>query len=213
MSAEFSISPEQRQNEIRNVRERVLNKGRLFVLLLGPSAIGKSTIIQEMNHRANDAYEYVKPIITRPNRPGETDKVSVTNSEFDKMENDNAFVTVNRLYGTRYGTPLRGILEPLTRKNNPILDYPLSTVDALSRPEYDTLKFYIYPPSIDVYRKRIQESGRDTEGRLESGLEELGKLEENCLIDRNIDISIINHDGESAATAQCIIDTINRVAF
>lgn len=208
--SEFDVSAGLRDQEVGKLMERDLNRNRLFVLLLGPSATGKSTIIAEMNEQSQDCvYEYVKPIMTRPNRPGETNKIHVSDDEFDHLEQAGEFVVVNGLYGVRYGTPLKGILEPLDRGNVPILDYPLETVHALQRPEYDTLNFYIYPSSIKEWQGRVESSGRNTAGRLESGIRELGSLATSGLLHPDIDISIVNADGQADRAAAEILDVIN----
>jgi ribose 1,5-bisphosphokinase len=210
--SEFSFPTSHRQAEIGKTLRRELTKERLFVLLLGPSATGKSTIIEELNRQASDTYfEYVKPIVTRPNRPNETDKISVADSEFDAMEASGKFVVVNGLYGVRYGTPLEGILSPLSRGNMPILDYPLETVSALQRPEYDTLNFYIYPPSLEAWRGRIESSGRNTDGRLEAGTQELGSLAVAGFSHPDIDVSIVNAEGAASVAANDILDAIQQV--
>lgn len=208
--SEFHISDNLRVQEFERLQQRNLCRDRLFVLLLGPSATGKSTIIAEMNDQSQDCkFEYVKPIMTRPNRPGETDKIHVSDQEFDLLDQADEFVVVNGLYGVRYGTPLKGILDPLQKGNVPILDYPLETVHALQRPEYDTLNFYIYPSSMEEWRGRIEASGRNTAGRLETGIRELGSLATNGLLHPDIDISIVNADGQADRAAAEILDLIN----
>lgn len=208
--SEFRISDSLHAQEVERVKDRNLSRDRLFVLLLGPSATGKSTIISELNDQSRDCeFEYVKPIMTRPNRPGETDKIHVSDQEFDMLDQAGEFVIVNGLYGVRYGTPLKAILEPLQRGNMPILDYPLETVGALQRPEYDTLKFYIYPSSMKEWQGRVEASGRNTSGRLESGVRELGLLAMSGLLHPNIDISIVNADGQADRAAAEILDVIN----
>lgn len=210
--SEFVFSSDHRQVELDQTRLRNLTKERLFVLLLGPSATGKSTLIQELNAQATDTYfEYVKPIITRPNRPNETDKVSVTDSEFDSMAARGEFVVVNGLYGVRYGTPLQGITSPLSKGNTPILDYPLEAVGALQRPEYDTLNLYIFPPSLETWRGRIESSDRNLDGRLEAGIRELGSLAMTGFSHPDIDVSIVNAQGASAEAAHDILDVIRQV--
>lgn len=208
--SEFHISDNLRAQEFERLKRRNLTCDRLFVLLLGPSATGKSTIISQMNGQSRDyEFEYVKPIMTRPNRPGETDKIHVSDQEFDLLEQADEFVAVNGLYGVRYGTPLQGILEPLQKGNVPILDYPLETVHALQRPEYDTLSFYIYPSSMEEWRERVEVSGRNTAGRLEAGIRELGSLATNGLFHPDIDVSIVNANGQADRAAAEILDVIN----
>lgn len=201
-----------RQAEIDKTRQRNLSKERLFVLLLGPSATGKSTLIKELNIQTQETkFDYVKPVITRPNRPNETDKVSVSDEAFDAMEMKGEFVIVNNLYGVRYGTPMKGITSPLEKGDIPILDYPLETVAALQRPEYDTLNLYIYPPSIEVWRGRIESSGRNLDGRLEAGISELGSLALTGFSHAYIDVSIVNHEGSATETAKDILSVIEQV--
>lgn len=210
--SEFKISDMLHNQEVDNLKERNLRRDRLFVLLLGPSATGKSTIIAEMNTQSRDCtFEYVKPIMTRPNRPRETDKIHVSDQEFELLDQAGEFVVVNGLYGVRYGTPLRGILDPLERGNVPILDYPLDTVPALKRPEYDTLNFYIYPSSVEDWQGRLENSGRNTSDRLESGIRELGSLATRGLIHPDIDVSIINANGHANQAAADILNVINLV--
>lgn len=209
---EFNISQDLRLEEVERTRERILSRDRLFVLLLGPSATGKSTIIGEMNALSEGReFEYVKPIMTRDNRPGEVDKISVSDETFDELERSGEFVVVNGLYGVRYGTPLKGILEPLQKGNTPILDYPLETVGALQRPEYDTLNFYIYPRSIGQWQSRMERSGRNQADRLESGIRELGSLATNGLLHPSIDISIINDEDAVKEAANDILEVIDQV--
>lgn len=201
-----------RQAEINKTRQRNLSKERLFVLLLGPSATGKSTLIKELNIQTQDTkFDYVKPVITRPNRPNETDKVSVSDEAFDAMEKKGEFVVVNNLYGVRYGTPISEITSSLEKGDIPILDYPLETVAALQRPEYDTLNLYIYPPSIEVWRGRIESSGRNLDGRLEAGISELGSLALRGFSHAHIDVSVVNHEGSATETAKDILSVIDQV--
>lgn len=210
--SEFVFSASHRQAEIKKTLQRNLKRSRLFVLLLGPSATGKSTLIQELNAQATDTtFEYVKPIITRPNRPNETDKISVSDTVFETMHAQGEFVVVNGLYGVRYGTPLHGITSPLSRGNVPILDYPLETVDALQRPEYDTLNLYIYPPSLETWHGRIESSARNLDGRLEAGTRELGSLAIAGFIHPHIDVSIVNADGAAAEATHDILNVIRQV--
>lgn len=210
MSKEIILPSDTFIAESRRLEKKALKRDRVFVLLLGPSAVGKSTIISELNKQSSDySFTYVSPYVTRPNRPGETDKISVSEEEFQQMEDAGEFVVVNNLYGVRYGTPFKGILGPLTSGNNPILDYPLATVDALKSASYDLLNVYIYPPSVREWRHRIESSNRNIDGRLEAGLKELGSLAVNNFQHPAIDLSLINKDGQSDTVARQIASVLN----
>ena len=207
-TSEIVIPNEVLSAESERLAARNLRRSRLFVLLLGPSAVGKSTIISELNKQNGNSFVYVSPFMTRSNRPGETDKVSIDDGTFQQMEDAGEFVVVNNMYNVSYGTPLKGVLEPLAEGNTPILDYPLNNVSALKRPEYDLLGIYVYPPSIDSWRHRMESTGRNMNGRLETGAQELGSLALLGYDHPDIDLSIVNADGNTASAAAEIIRTL-----
>ena len=104
-------------------KESRLNSG-LFVLLLGPSGVGKSTIIKELAKELD--ITYVTPVMDRPSRPGETEKTSLAPEEFTKKEEAGEFLVVNHLYGSRYGTPRQTVEQILSARKIAVLDFPLS---------------------------------------------------------------------------------------
>ncbi|MBU4010588.1 MAG: guanylate kinase, partial [Proteobacteria bacterium] len=55
-----------------------------FLLLLGVSGVGKSTLIRELK-RLDERFIYISPYMTRPLREGESDKIEVSNEEMDLM--------------------------------------------------------------------------------------------------------------------------------
>jgi len=81
-----------------------MQNGNKLLLLLGPSGVGKSTIIKDMLAR-DRRFVYVTPYMTRPLRKGETDKISISDAELDTMIAGNQFWSVNTLYGVRYASP------------------------------------------------------------------------------------------------------------
>lgn len=195
--------------EINSTFDRKLSQDRLLVVLLGPSAVGKSTVIKRLIDKSIDRpFEYVVPFTTRPNRPGETDKVSVSDDVFDDMDKQGAFINVNELYGVRYGTPLEGVLGPLERNSIPITDFPLSRIDVLRRPEYDLLNFYVMPESVDSWKARNTQAGRGQDGRLESGTAELAMLQDLDFVHPAIDVRIVNKQGYSREAAHSILEVL-----
>lgn len=74
-----------------------------FLLLLGPSGTGKSTIIRELR-QMDERFIYISPYITRPLRENETDKVHISDQEMDLRKENGEFLTINNLYGIRYAT-------------------------------------------------------------------------------------------------------------
>ena len=168
-----------------------------FLLLLGASGVGKSTLIQELE-KLDSRFVYVSPYITRPLRKGEVEKVSVSRDAFNEMENTGKFISVNDLYGVRYGTPYEPIIDAVQRGKFPILDYPISDLETI-RGKLPGLVFavYVFPPSVEVLRERM--IGR--EERFEESRREVESVRHDS---PDIEFSVINHEGETRKVAEGI---------
>lgn len=187
-----------------------INPDRTFILLLGPSAIGKSTLIKAINQQTNNSFEYISPYTTRPLREGETDKVGVDNATFDILESSGDFIYVNHLYQVRYGTPLAPIKHALEFGKTPILDFPLDKVPQLVRPDYDLFNIYVFPETSDSWMEKLDSCGRNTNGRLEAGLDELTLLHNMSAPHPDIHCSIVNNYQIETAAAR-LLEAVNRV--
>ncbi len=174
-----------------------------LLLLLGPSGVGKTTIVRALE-ALDERFVYVTPLTTRPLRPGETDKISVSVDELEELSRANKLVAVNELYGAKYGT-LRGPIERALRVCRfPLLDWPIASVSGIQQALPQRLhRVYIEPPSLDALWHRLQD-GRDPSGdrfaRAESELAAFARGEYRNLIDH----CVVNHDGEAEATANGI---------
>lgn len=171
---------------------RDIRSKHLFILLLGPSAVGKSSLVKSLKLMYPNRYHYIRPFTTRPARPNETEKTPVTDKVFDHMKAKGVFVCVTDLYGFRYGTPLTPILEAQKSGQLPILDFPLERTSELRHPDYDLVKFYILPSTVDEWKQRLVASGRNSGGRYETGLAELSRLHEHSFSHPDVDFYIVN---------------------
>lgn len=190
---------------------RNIRKEHLFILLLGPSAVGKSSLVEKLNRIFADHYHYIRPFTTRPGRPNETEKTSVSDQVFDDMEKKGAFVCVNDLYGYRFGTPLTPIREAQKLGKIPILDFPLEMAIKLRHADYDLVTFYILPSTVNEWRQQLMTSGRNNEGRYEAGFAELNQLHQFSFSHPNIDFFIVNPMNKLEETASTIHRTINQI--
>lgn len=154
-----------------------------FLLLLGPSGVGKSSIIEELI-RLDSRFVYISPFMTRPLREGEKNKISISGEEMDEMWNRGELLVINELYGVRYATPRLPIVQALAQSNFPVLDWPISRIEVLTQAFPNQLcVMYVSPPSIEALRQRLDKDGRDTDGhRLRSAREELEAYESSRYI-------------------------------
>jgi guanylate kinase len=166
-----------------------------FLLLLGPSGVGKSSIIQELKN-TDERFIYISPYTTRSLRDGETDKIFVSDDVMNDMKSRGEFLTINEIYGVRYATPIKPIINALDTGKFPVLDWPIQKIDLLTKSFPGRLYVvYISPPSLGELRVRMNKDYRDIDGsRLDSATKELeqfwnGKYDEFC------DLKIVSRTG------------------
>src|SRR3989344_3528094 len=146
-----------------------------FLLLLGPSGVGKSAIIDELS-KFDSKFVYISPYMTRPLREGERNKIATSNEQMDQMWQRGELLVVNELFGgIRYGTPKLPIMEALATGKFPVLDWPIDRLEVMTLAFKGQLFIvYVLPPSLDVLGQRLAKDGRDADGmRLASATKEL----------------------------------------
>ncbi|HBD05741.1 TPA: hypothetical protein DCZ32_04765 [Candidatus Uhrbacteria bacterium] len=148
-----------------------------FLLITGPSGVGKSAIIDELS-KLDSRFVYISPYMTRPIRLGEKNKIAVSDEQMDEMWRRGELLAVNKLYGgIRYGTPRSPIIGALAIGSFPVLDWPIDRLEIMKQAFPDRLFIvYVSPPSIDILHQRLKKDGRDTDGtRLANAKQEIQK--------------------------------------
>ena len=175
-----------------------------FLLLLGPSGVGKSSIIEELI-RLDSRFVYISPFMTRPLREGERNKISISGEEMDEMSERGEFLVINELYSVRYATPRQPIDQALKDGNFPVLDWPISRMSVMTEAFPNQLYVvYISPPSIEALQQRLAIDNRDTGGhRLRSAHEEL-KAQESSMHNGIYNFEIVSEENQVLKVAQTI---------
>ena len=99
-----------------------MRKGILFVVS-GPSGVGKTSMIKSIISEMEDAVFSVS-CTTRPKRPGEVDGEDyffVSEEEFKKMIEEDAFLEWARVHGYLYGTPKKFVEDTVNKGKDVIL--------------------------------------------------------------------------------------------
>lgn len=183
--------------------ERVIGIEKPFVLFLGVSGVGKSTIMRQMIDSRPDLYTYISPYTTRPLREGETDKTHVSAEQYQKMLDNHEFAYDNPLYNVRYGTPKKAIANAFENGQIPLLDFPLDDVPKLDLPDDVTpLGIYCFPPDINEWYARMAKDGRQNLARLKRGYRELEKLVRSHKRLPNIDLGLVTRNEKIADLAE-----------
>lgn len=179
-----------------------MNKGKpLFVMIAGPSAVGKNTIIKKIQE-LDDRFYYPKVLTDRPARI-QDEKNSISQLEFDKIEETGKLLYVEVVYRSRYAILKEDVEAAVKSRKIPIVD----TQFGLKLKGYDLLKIYILPPSLREFKKKLEVyRGDDREKRYKKDIEELRYLRKVKFKNVGIDKVITNRDLDF--TAKRILKTV-----
>jgi guanylate kinase len=173
-----------------------------FLLIMGPSGTGKSTIINYLKEK-DSRFIYISPFTTRKLRDGEKDKIHMSLEEIQKLEQEGKILTINNCYGIYYATPKHMIDEALDNHNFPILDWPIEKLEIMDSHYSNQLyKVYIEPDNFEELTQRLSYDNRDLDGkRCKAGIQELHKLYAGDY-DSCIDLRIVNKKNSAKIVAE-----------
>lgn len=165
-----------------------------FVLLLGPSGVGKSSILDQLVSR--DPRMCLNPVYTnRPIRDEDSGRVSLTDDEINQMKEAGELLTDSPKYGNRYVIKRSDVQAALDLGRIPMQDYPIGKLDDIEASGIPSLTIYVAPPSLVAWRERLEATGRDVRGdRFREGLAELRMMAMNGYVHPQVDETVINED-------------------
>src|SRR4051812_9576120 len=169
------------------------------VVLSGPSAVGKSSVVRCLRERLPDLHFSVSAT-TRAPRPGEVEGVDytfVTTEQFQQLIDDGALLEWAEIHGGlhRSGTPAQPIRDAVQAGRPVLIEVDLAGARAGKRAMPEAITVFLAPPSWNALESRL--SGRGTESpevmarRLETARAELAAQDD-------FDTVVVNSQLESA---------------
>ncbi|BAU42139.1 hypothetical protein [Leptolyngbya sp. O-77] len=183
----------------------------MLAIIFGVSGVGKSSLIQ--NLRNEFGWSSIPTYMTRSLRPGETEKISVSEADFAKMENENRFVCVNQIFGNKYGTPRKEIEIAIHDKESYwVLDFPILKIDLLSAYKY--VGFVVLPQDEDQLVNQVKRSDRAERLQfiLQDYKENYAKYHNQRQEDASL-IAVINAPGRLYETSQLIYSLASNLSL
>lgn len=170
----------------------------IFFVITGPSAVGKTTLMEEVMS-TDDRLSYSVSHTTRDRREGERDGRDyhfVDEEEFQKIVDGSGFLEWAEIYGDYYGTSVAEVEGIKSRGLDPFMDIDVQGAEQLREKASDQAVFiFVGPPSVDELRRRVENRGSEgkaeQERRMRVALDELNRAEE-------FDYLLINDDLDSA---------------
>ena len=158
-----------------------MKKGK-FIIISGPSGVGKGTICDRLIKELNAWYSV--SMTTRNIREGEIDGVNyyyISKDEFKKRIDEGKLLEYNIYNDNYYGTPRDKVLEKLDSGVDVFLEIDVNGARNIKSKFNDALLIYIAPPSIDDLRERLVNRGTEDletiENRLKIASNELKQVD------------------------------------
>ena len=174
--------------------------GKLIVLA-GPTAVGKGTVVARIRER-HPEIRFSVSATTRAPRPGEVDGVHyffVDDSEFDKLVSSDQMLEWAVVHGkNRYGTPRKPITEALAAGESIILEIDIQGARQVKSAMPEAILVFLLPPTWEELVRRLSTRATETPEEQERRLE-TAKVEFDA--QSEFDVTVINDDVNAAAEA------------
>ena len=170
-----------------------------MVVLSGPSAVGKSTVVRCLRERVPDLYFSVSAT-TRAPRPGEVDGVDyhfVSAETFQQLIDRGELLEWADIHGGlhRSGTPAKAVRDAMTAGRPVLIEVDLAGAKAVKAAMPESVAVFLAPPSWEDLERRLVGRGTETPEvmarRLATARAELAAQE-------SFDVVVVNRQLETA---------------
>jgi len=159
---------------------------RVIIVLSAPSGTGKSSVMKEFVKK-DKRVSIVPSVTTRKPRWTEKDGLDyffVSDSEYDRMMQNNEFIEHATVFQNRYALSARKINDVIGSGRDAIIDLDWQGVEILRKniKNAHIITIYMLPPSIEELNRRLSGRGTDSheviEHRMSKALDEISHYKE-----------------------------------
>lgn len=147
------------------------SKKGIFIVISGPSGVGKGTIVKKLLERFNAWYSI--SMTTRPKRENEIDKVNyffVTKEQFEENIKEDGFIEYATYNNNYYGTPRKEIDNKLNNNIDVIAEIEVKGARKVKELYKDSVLIYILPPSFEELETRLRNRNTEDDATIEKRL-------------------------------------------
>jgi len=171
------------------------------IVIVGPSGVGKSTLIRRLTDQFSDVFGFSISHTTRAPRGGEQDGVDyhfVEPGTMMQMINAGEFLEHAEVHGNFYGTSRKAVEDVLMGGKMCLLDIDVQGCRSVRSSDLCPYTIFIMPPSLDELERRLKDRATDSEEtiakRVANAAAEIQAAGEPGLFD----VVIVNDDIEQA---------------
>ncbi|MEI6699149.1 MAG: guanylate kinase [Mycobacteriaceae bacterium] len=175
-------------------------RGRVLVLS-GPSAVGKSTVVRRLREQIPDLHFSVSAT-TRAPRPGEVDGIDyhfVSAERFQQFIDDGELLEWAEIHGGlhRSGTLTEPVVRAAATGHPVLIEVDLAGARAVKRAVPDAITVFLAPPSRAALQQRITDRGTET---AEVMARRLATAEAELAAQGEFDVVVVNSQLDTACS-------------
>ena len=166
----------------------------LLVVLSGPSASGKGTLVAALR-KLERPWHFAVTATTRPKRVGEVDGedyIFLDVSTFLRMRERDELLESAQVYDRWYGVPRQQVRDPLIAGKDVILEIDVQGAATIRSIAPEALTIFVMPASMDELRSRLAQRGTEDDAEMQRRLQEasveLSRIDE-------FDYRVVNRNG------------------
>ncbi|MDF0531074.1 guanylate kinase [Tsukamurella sp. 8J] len=175
-----------------------VTRGRL-VVLVGPSAVGKSSVVARLRDEVPDLFFSVSAT-TRDPRPGEVDGRDyhfVGDAGFDRLIADGDLLEWAEIHGglQRSGTPARPVYDALANGRPVLVEVDLAGAASVKKALPEAVRVFLSPPTWEELERRLRARGTESEDVI---ARRLGTARAEMATKDEYDVVVVNDDLDAA---------------
>ncbi len=178
-----------------------------LVLIIGPSGVGKSVILQQLRKKHPELV-FPKSATTRLRRKGEDDSLYrfLTEAEFDRRVEEGAFIEWARVHGgARYGTLKEEILPAIEQGKTVVREVDVQGFQSIRmnplfsghHAAYRLVSIFILPEDRESLIKRIKDRAPMAEDEL---ARRIASMDHELSLAPLCDVQVLNREGKLEET-------------
>jgi len=187
--------------------QRYIRPPALFVVISGPSGVGKDSVIRRMQEM-DSSFRFIVTATDRSPRPGEVhgvDYLFVSTAEFERMIAEDELLEYARVYNQYKGVPKAQACEALSSGQDVIMRVDVQGAETMRRLVPGVLTIFLAPPSLDVLIQRLSRRNADSVEQLQRRLD-TAVAEMNVLPD--FDYVVVNREDRLDESVRQIVSII-----
>ena len=144
----------------------------MLLVISGPSGTGKGTLVAKLLEK-DPTFVFSVSVTTRAKRENEIEDVHyhfISDAEYDKLLDEDAFIEHASVHGNRYGTLKSEVYARMESGQNVLLDIDPQGARAVMEKEPDCVSVFILPPSYHDLKVRLHTRNTEKEEEIERRL-------------------------------------------